>query len=115
MLKCYVALSEGDKKIKTMERQQLADIMIFRFIFLTSEEPYLESQHQISEVRKACETVAVLLALGFCKEVHWNDRVYIGPKGEKETLRQQVDKHIQRIPSDELKMMTEKVTKLWMK
>jgi hypothetical protein len=115
MLMCYAALVEGDKKIDTLERQHLADIMILQFVFLTSEEPYLASQHQVSAIRRACRRVAVLLKLELCKEVDLKDRVYIGPKGKKETLRQQVEKQIQRIPADELKEMTEKMTKLWTK
>ena len=111
----YTALLAGDKKGEAMDREILGQTLVYQFMFLAEEEPHLQDKKQIAAVSKVCRRVALLLKLGLCKEVNLEDRIYYAAKGKKETLRQQVEKQIQRIPADELKEMTEKMTKLWTK
>ena len=111
----YAALLEGDKSRAAIEREHLGRILVYQFMFLAEEEPHLQDKTQIAAVSKVCRRDALLLKLGLCKEVNLEDRMYYAAKGKKETLRQQVEKQIQRIPADELKEMTEKMTRLWTK
>lgn len=111
----YTALHAGNKNGEAMDREILGQTLVYQFMFLAEEEPHLQDKTQMAAVSKVCRRVALLLKLGLCKEVNLEDRMYDAAKGKKETLRRQVEKQIQRIPADELKEMTEKMTKLWTK